>query len=401
LFQNGYMFDYISDKQIQQLTVDNKIIRSKNSEYKTIIIPNCDYISLATIQKIISLAQQGATIILQHDFPKDVPGFHDVKHRQEAYKKMKDEIIFSSEVLFESSIIGKGKILKGNDVDKILDDMKVHPESIAKNGLWFNRVCRKEGVCYFMSNWGEQDVDQWIQVRSSGKEAVWFNPMNKQMGKAELRNVNENSAEVYIKLGIGETLMLQWVPTTQDGEVYKFYEKTNDVMNLDSEWNVDFVKGGPTLPDSYTTKKLESWTEHSNELKWFSGTASYKTTFKKPHFEREAYMLDLGKVCESAVVYLNGKKLATLVGPEFHVTIDGEKLENINTLEIQVTNLMANRIIDMDKKGMNYKKFYNVNFAARERNNLDDHGVFTAKNWQPLESGLIGPVQVRGLTSRK
>jgi hypothetical protein len=225
--------------------------------------------------------------------------------------------------------------------------------------------------------------------------------MNKQIGKAELRNLNEDYAEVYFKLGIGETLILQWYPTKQDVEDYKYYEKTNDEMNLDSEWNVDFVKGGPTLPNSYTTKKLESWTEHSNELKWFSGTASYKTTFKKPHFEGTAYMLDLGKVCESADVYLNGKKLETLIGPEFHVTIDGNKLKHINNLEIQVTNLMANRIIDMDKRGINYKKFYNVNFAARERKNLDEHGVFTAKNWQPLESGLIGPVKLTGLTSKK
>ena len=172
-------------------------------------------------------------------------------------------------------------------------------------------------------------------------------------------------------------------------------------MNLDSEWNINFIKGGPTLPNSYTSKKLESWTEHSNELKWFSGTASYKTTFEKPGFKTTAYMLDLGKVCESADIYLNGEKLATLVGPEFQLTIEDYKLQNTNDLEIHVTNLMANRIIDMDKKGINYKKFYNINFAARDRKNLDENGLFTAKNWKPLESGLIGTVKLIGLSSKK
>ncbi|RPI02695.1 MAG: glycoside hydrolase family 2 protein [Ignavibacteriae bacterium] len=400
LLQNGYTFDYISDKQIQQLTVDDKNILSHNSEYKTIIIPNCDYIPLTTIQKIVRLAQKGATVILQHDFPKEVPGLHNAKQRQEEYKKMKDEIKFNSEAFYEGSIIGTGKIFKGNDVGKILEVSNVLPESMAKNGLWFNRVRREEGICYFISNWGDKDIDQWTQVRSFGKDAVWFNPMNKQMGKAEIRNIHEDYAEVNLKLDIGETLVLQWYPTTQDVEDYLFYEKTNDAMNLDGEWNVDFVRGGPTLPNSYTIKTLVSWTEHSNELKCFSGTASYKTTFKKPPFEGRAYMLDLGKVCESADVYLNGKKLETLVGPEYHLTIDGNKLKNSNNLEIQVTNLMANRISDMDKRGMNYKKFYNVNIAARERKNLDEHGVFTAKNWQPLESGLIGPVKLIGLRSK-
>ena len=57
LLNNDYTFDYISDKQIEQLKVEDKKILSGNSEYKTIIIPNCDFIPLTTIQKAINLAQ--------------------------------------------------------------------------------------------------------------------------------------------------------------------------------------------------------------------------------------------------------------------------------------------------------------------------------------------------------
>ncbi len=401
LLKNGYTFDYISDKQIDQLTVDDNKILSNNSEYKTIIIPDCDYISLTTIQKIISLAKAGATVIMQNDFPKDVPGLNDLKHRQEVYQNIKSEIKFNSQNDYATSQVGDGKLIKGNDLKTILNDIKVLPETMVKDGLWFNRVNREEGICYFISNWGDKDIDQWIQVRSTGKVAVWFNPMNKQFGKAEVRNLSEGHPEVYLKLRKGETLILQWYPTEQNIDDYKVYEKTSDVINLDGEWKINFVKGVPTLPDSYTTKKLESWTEHSNELRWFSGTASYKTTFVKPDFKAAAYLLNLGKVCESADVYLNGKKLATLVGPEYQLTITADKLQDKNNLELQVTNLMANRIIDMDKKGINYKKFYNVNFAAHDRKDMDKNGLFTAKNWKPLESGLIGPVTLTGLQSKK
>lgn len=401
LLKNGYTFDYISDKQIELLTAKDQKIISNNSEYKTIIIPYCDYIPLTTFQKIINLAEKGATIIFQNDFPKDVPGLYELKHRREIFQNIKNEIKFNIENNYESSQTGSGQLMKGNDIKTILNDINVVPESMAKDGLWFTRVNREEGICYFISNWSDQDIDKWIQVRSAGKEAVLFNPMNKKFGKAEVRNLSEDHAEVYLKLGKGETLILQWYSSKQNIENYKFYEKTNDVMSLEGEWEISFIQGGPTLPQSYTTKRLESWTERSDELKCFSGTASYKTTFKKPNFEVEAYMLDLGKVCESAEVYLNGEKLATLVGPEFRLTIEADKLGDNNNLEIRVTNLMANRIIDMDKKGINYKKFYNINFAARERKNLDKNGVFTAKNWQPLESGLIGPVKLIGLNSKK
>ena len=401
LLNNGYTFDYISDKQIQQLTVDDKKILSNNSEYKTIIIPDCEYIPLKTFQKVISLAKEGATIILQNDFPKDISGLNDLKHRKEVYQNIKNEIKFKSENDYEISQTGDGKVIKGNDVSTILNDNEVLPESMVKEGLWVNRVNREEGVCYFISNWSDKDIDQWIQFGSSGKEAVWFNPMNKEFGKAKTRNINENNSEVYVQLGKGETLILQWYPTEQNIEDYKFYKQTNDVMNLDGEWEINFVKGGPILPDSYSTNKLESWTNHSDELKRFSGTANYKTTFEKPDFEAVAYMLDLGKVCESAQVYLNGEKLATLVGPEFQLTINADKILDTNTLEVHITNLMANRIIDMDKRGVKYKKFYNINFAAHTRKDMDENGLFTSKNWKPFDSGLIGPVKLIGLNSQK
>ncbi len=380
LLSNGYTFDFISDKQIEQLKVDEHKILSSNSEYKTIIIPDCDYIPLTTIQKIIELAKKGATVIIQNDFPKYVPGLNDLKHRQKAYLNLQNEFNFHSEKNnYESGQVAEGELIKGNDLKTILDDIKVLPEPIAKEGLWFNRVNRDEGICYFISNWGDKDIDKWVQVSSTGKEAIWFNPMNKKIGKAEVRNLSDHHAEVYLKLGVGETLILQWYPDEKNLETYKFYEKTNNVLNLSGEWKIDFIKGGPKLPDSYKTKKLESWTNHSKDLEKFSGTASYKTTFEKPSFEAAAYMLDLGKVCESADVYLNGEKLATLIGPEFQVTIDGAKVKQTNILRVQVTNLMANRIIYMDKKGINYKKFYNVNFAAQDRKDMDENGLFTAK----------------------
>ncbi len=183
LLSNGYTFDYISDKKIEQLTVNNNKILSNGAEYKTIVIPDCKYIPLATIQKVMSLAKEGAEIILQNDFPKDVPGLNNLKQRREDYRKLKNEIRFTSMGNIEVSKTGSGKLFKGNDIKSILNEAEIYPEQMAQNGLWFSRVNRKEGICYFISNWSGKDIDQWIQVHSSGKEAVLFNPMNKQSGK--------------------------------------------------------------------------------------------------------------------------------------------------------------------------------------------------------------------------
>ena len=56
---------------------------------------------------------------------------------------------------------------------------------------------------------------------------------------------------------------------------------------------------------------------------------------------------------------------------------------------------MANRIADMDKKGIVWKKFYNINFPARFAQNRGVDGLFTAINWEPAASGLLGPVTIQ------
>jgi hypothetical protein len=63
-----------------------------------------------------------------------------------------------------------------------------------------------------------------------------------------------------------------------------------------------------------------------------------------------------------------------------------------NLLEVQVSNLMVNRIEYMDRAGIPYKKFYNYNFPPHLRENRGADGLFDASKWAPKESGLSGPV---------
>jgi hypothetical protein len=99
-------------------------------------------------------------------------------------------------------------------------------------------------------------------------------------------------------------------------------------------------------------------------------------------------------------VRLNGRDLGTLIGPPFAVTIDASQFAADNTLEIEVANLMANRIIALDKAGVPWRKFYNVNFPPRLPQNRGADGLFSAAAWEPLESGLIGPVTLTPIAPR-
>jgi len=60
-------------------------------------------------------------------------------------------------------------------------------------------------------------------------------------------------------------------------------------------------------------------------------------------------------------------------------------------LEIEVTNLSANRIRDLDRRGVPWKIFRDINFV-----NID-YRSFDASSWPVRESGLAGPVTLTPL----
>ena len=106
-------------------------------------------------------------------------------------------------------------------------------------------------------------------------------------------------------------------------------------------------------------------------------------------------------VPNTGMIILNKKKLATLIGPSYSVVIPAALMQANNQLEILVTNGMANRIIDLEKRGVQWKKFYNTNFPARLATNRGSDGLFTAAKWEPRASGLLGPVTLTAITYLK
>ena len=59
-----------------------------------------------------------------------------------------------------------------------------------------------------------------------------------------------------------------------------------------------------------------------------------------------------------------------------------------NTLEIEVTNLSANRIRDLDRRKVNWKKFHDINIVDQ------NYKKFDASDWPLKPSGLLGPVRL-------
>jgi hypothetical protein len=198
---------------------------------------------------------------------------------------------------------------------------------------------------------------------------------------------------VYLQLSPGESCLVQVYSEKVEVLEYAYLKASGEKNTLNVDWTLTFLTGGPELPKPVKLSKLGSWTEIAGDShQAFSGTAVYKASFTKPYGNSKFYSLDLGKVAHSAKVSLNGKELATLISKPFSVVISALDLKSENTLEVSVTNLMGNRMTDLERKGQPYKIFYNINFPARDAINRGADGLFTTIGWKPQESGLIGPV---------
>ena len=105
-------------------------------------------------------------------------------------------------------------------------------------------------------------------------------------------------------------------------------------------------------------------------------------------------MLDLGDVRESARVRLNGKDAGALIALPFRLRV-GERLQpGENLLEIEVTNLTANRIRDLDRRGVDWKIMKDANIV-----NVN-YQKFEPAGWDLVPSGLLGPVKLIPLSKR-
>jgi hypothetical protein len=392
LFGKGFAFDYISDRQIAQLETKSGKIIAGGTSYQTILLPPVKLMPVETFEKIIAMAKDGATVLME-ELPLDVPGLGKLAERQVKLQALKKSLYLVKQTgsTIQKAKVGKGRILVG-DLTELLVEAKVRHEIMIQRGLQCIRRTDGATTTYFIANRGAEIIDGMVILESKIGSAVLYNPMNGSFGKAQIKS-DKNFGEVYLQLKPGESCLVQIYPGKVNIPDYAYLKASGEQVELNSDWSLTFVSGGPDLPKPVKNLKLGSWTElDGDSYKAFSGTAVYKTTFAKPAGNAKTYRLDLGKVAHSARVSLNRKELVTLISSPFSVDIPVTDLKAENTLEISVTNLMGNRVADMERKGLKYKIFYDTNFPAHDRANRGADGLFTTLGWKPQESGLFGPV---------
>ncbi len=259
-----------------------------------------------------------------------------------------------------------------------------------KSELHLRAIRRKttDSWHYFMANLTPNDVSSSVALTVPCKSATWYDPMTGDITPAVITN-----GKVCINLRSGESRILKTSTTSNDSSTNptSLTCSTNfsEALPITGPWTLTFTEEAPKVNETFHLNQLQTWETLSPEAAITMGTGVYTTTFRLTKQQaRQHWMLDLGDVRESARVYLNGRFLGCAWAVPFVLDCRDALQKGKNELRIEVTNLPANRIADLDRKGVKWRKMNEINVVDI------NYKKTTYEGWTPVKSGLNSEVRL-------
>ncbi len=377
----GYDCDYISDRFVETLSVepDGRIKSEGGTIYRGLVVPDVKLMDSSVVEKLASLAEQGAIIIFAGGFPTDVPGNADLAERR---SKMNSAL---------RHLKGIKNIITAENITDGLAKTGVKPEIMRRDlGLrMVRRINEVGGHNYFVANLADKNIDGLVPLATTAEAIMIYDPMTGQSGQAELRRDSEGNCMVRLQLAPGESLMLKTFPISLSVSSWKYVEKQGKPIELTCGWSIFFPQSAPPIEGTFETDTLTQWCALPlPEAKVNAATGRYTVKFNLENpAEADDWVIDLGDVRESARVKVNGKEAPTAWAVPFRIRIGSLLQPGENTLEIDVTNLQANRIADYERRGVEWRKFKDANIAS-----VTNAKKFNFGEWPVTPSGLNSKV---------
>jgi hypothetical protein len=371
LWENGITFDYASDAMLSRATVSNGKIVLGGHEFAALVLPGVKHLTPATLERIIALTRDGVKLIVQDGWPAEVPGLHEREERR--------RILLELQAAASEAIPVTGSLLPK------LAELDVRRETMSSKGLRFIRRSHSEGYHYFIVNDGKERFDGVLPLAVPFQSAAILDPWNPTASRVAAAT----AAGVSLQLAPGQSTIIRTFNERKiEGTPWTATPREPKEISITGPWELQFIEGGPELPEPAEISSLACWTSSSAAAANFSGTARYTSTFEIPTPAPASCQLDLGKVANTARVSVNGKFIGISWTSPHLIDIGAALKPGTNLLEIEVTNLAANRIADLDRRKIEWKKFHEINFV-----NID-YKLFDASEWPAQASGLLGPVRL-------
>jgi hypothetical protein len=334
-FPDGYAGDMISEKLLQEnVSVrDGDLLLPDGKRYRLLVLPNDPTLTPATARKVRELVQAGARVMMPKA-PERSPSMENYPAADAEVKAIGEELAKSDNVL------------STRDVRQALQAAGIAPDVIITGPkvLWIHRRL-PEGDLYFISNQALEQIETRVSFRIDGPAPELWHPETGRLEKPGQVRRADGRTELTLSLADSGSVFVMFPDKPTPGALPPQPEPEQVALQLTGPWQVQFPPNWGA-PEQVKLDKLISWTEHPNEgVRYFSGTAAYRTEFVLDRVPDNQSWLDLGEVKNLASVELNGEDLGTLWTPPFRVEITGKLRKGKNQLTVRITNYWRNRLI--------------------------------------------------------
>jgi hypothetical protein len=363
----GYEFDFVNATALQEAisVEDGKLVAKSGNTYRLLVLDeSARNMTLPVLKRIDALVKAGARVSGKR--PESSPSVND---DPEVFQKLADGIWQNENVL-------KGTIGEALEQLKVLKDVEVAATS--SKILYRHRQAPGLDI-YWLNNRNAKATSAELSFRIAGREPELWNPRTGEVRKVSY-SISGDRTNIPLDFESWDAFFIVFGEET-DTDRFLLPETTEEhQLTIEGPWTVSFQEGRGA-PANTVFETLESWTEQDEPgIKYFSGTATYHTTFKAPEkAEGSQLVLDLGEVKNVADVSLNGQPLQTVWKEPFRVPLSGALKPGENTLEVKVTNVWVNRLIGDAQPGVEQK----LTFTTMP---------FYQADAELLLSGLLGPV---------
>ncbi|GAB3506938.1 glycosyl hydrolase family 2 protein [Emticicia fontis] len=352
----GFEFDYVNSSALLNAirTKNGQLVANSGNTYKVLMLDeSTKAMTLSVLKKIKDLVDGGAKVIGKK--PEKSPSLAD---NELEFKKLAEEIWSKSNIT-------------------TLDKLNLKPDVIisgATNKILYRHRQSADQDIYWVNNRGDEPTDAEISFRVNGKVPELWNP---QTGKTEMVSYKIVGGRTIIPLKF-ESWDAYFIVFRGKGAApshTKAAVSEKMLASISGNWNVNF--NGKIV----NFAKLNSWTENTdNDVKYFSGTATYENTFSLPSVDKLGkYILDLGEVKNIAEVVVNGKNLGTLWKKPFRMDISEAVKSDQNSIQVKVTNLWVNRLVGDAQPDAKKTTFTTMPFYRKDSQLLPS-GLLTSVN---------------------
>ncbi|PKQ66010.1 hypothetical protein BZG01_12700 [Labilibaculum manganireducens] len=357
---NGITWDWVNDASIQAAkVVNNQKINIRGNEYQALMLVGIDVIQLNTAKHIRDLAEDGMKFAVVGDIPSKQPSFLNWEENDQATTETislackepnSNHFAVDTPLDFwlgeiDKPVKFKDKYHFSRQVERVMSDGSRIQYIWNKSNQW-RQITLKLNEKYTNIYWLNAENGSIIPVKAGDEVSYELAPYSTIILYASAKEpIAENL------LGKPEVSLYYAHP------IFEFKQwgiQCKDTLLKDTvlfDWNTD------------------------EQLKYTSEDGVYKAKFQLVAISKhESYLIDLGKVCYTATVLVNGHNVGQRINSPYAFDVTKWLKEGENIIEVSVTPGQLNGLIGEGEKGNpRYRKF------KGRSNDL-------------MSGGLIGPV---------